>query len=68
MKSLPTYSIPLTDGAWEVPDAPVINEIEKSVKSYYAVNIYLLKKIFIFILFIETNNKKFDEKTENSTS
>ncbi len=48
MKSLPTYSIPLTDGAWQVPDAPVINEIEKSVKSYYAVNIYLLKKKSLF--------------------
>jgi hypothetical protein len=57
MKSLPTYSIPLTDGAWEVPDAPVINEIEKSVKSYYAVNIYLLKK-FLILIFILHRNKQ----------
>lgn len=38
MKSLPTYSIPLTDGAWCVLDVPIINEIDKSVQSFYAVN------------------------------
>jgi hypothetical protein len=57
MKSLPTYSIPLTDGAWQVPDAPVINEIEKSVKSYYAVNIYLRKKNLYFH-FIHRNKQQ----------
>jgi hypothetical protein len=40
IKSLPTYSMPLTDGAWQVLDAPVINEIEKYVKSFYAVKFY----------------------------
>ncbi|CAF0749442.1 unnamed protein product [Adineta steineri] len=35
IKSLPTHSIPLTDGAWEILDLPVINEIEKSIKSFY---------------------------------
>ena len=43
IKSLPTYSMPLTDAAWQVLDEPIINEIEKSVKSYYAVNIALYK-------------------------
>jgi hypothetical protein len=38
MKSLSTYSMPLTDAAWEILDAPIINEIEKIVKAFYAVN------------------------------
>ncbi len=48
IKSLPTYSIPLIDGAWEVLDTSVINEIEKSVKTFYTVNFYLLKKSYSF--------------------
>ena len=42
MKSLPTYSIPLTDAAWCVLDVPIINEINKSVQSFYAVNHFFI--------------------------
>jgi hypothetical protein len=38
IKNLPTYSMPLMDGAWQVLDAPVIKEIDKATKSYYAVS------------------------------
>jgi len=38
IKNLPTYSTPLMDGAWQVLDAPVIKEIDKATKSYYAVS------------------------------
>lgn len=40
IKNLPTYSIQLTDGAWQVLDAPVIKEIDKITKSFYAVSIF----------------------------
>ncbi|CAF2425748.1 unnamed protein product [Rotaria sp. Silwood2] len=34
IKSLPTYSMSLTDAAWEILDTPVVNEIEKFVNSF----------------------------------
>jgi hypothetical protein len=39
----------LTDAAWEVLDAPVINEIEKTVKSFYTVRLFLFEYIVIFL-------------------
>ncbi|CAF1231457.1 unnamed protein product [Adineta steineri] len=38
IKKLPTYSVPLMDGAWQVLDAPVIKEIDRSTKSYFSKN------------------------------
>ncbi len=58
IKSLPTYSMTLTDAAWEVLDAPVINEIEKTVKSFYTVRLFLFEYIVIFLWFVETISKK----------
>jgi hypothetical protein len=37
IKNLPTYSMSLMDGAWQVLDAPVIKEIDRATKSFYAV-------------------------------
>jgi hypothetical protein len=48
--------MPLTDAAWEVLDAPVINEIEKTVKSFYAVNILLFK--YLDLSFIHRNKQQ----------
>jgi len=36
IKKLPTYSMQLLDGAWDILDAPVIKEIEKSTKAFYS--------------------------------
>ena len=30
----------LTDGAWQILDAPVIKEIERSTRSFYTVNTF----------------------------
>ncbi|CAF4693127.1 unnamed protein product, partial [Rotaria sp. Silwood1] len=35
IKNLPTYSMPLMDGAWQVLDAPVIKEIDRLTKLFY---------------------------------
>ncbi|CAF0790307.1 unnamed protein product [Adineta ricciae] len=35
IKSLPTYSLSLTDDSWRALDSPVINELDKSIKSFY---------------------------------
>jgi len=40
IKKLPTYSMPLMDGAWQVLDAPVIKEIDRLTKSFYAVGFF----------------------------
>ena len=36
IKKLPTNSMTLMDGAWQVLDAPVIKEIDRSTKSFFA--------------------------------
>jgi hypothetical protein len=40
IKNLPTYSVPLMDGAWQVLDAPVIKEVDRITKSFYAVSFF----------------------------
>ncbi len=56
------------DGAWQVLDAPVIKEIDKATKSYYAVSslIHSNQSVFFFlqILILETSNKKCQRKNE----
>ncbi len=42
IKSLPTYSTPMMDGAWQVLDPPIINEVDKSVKAYYTVTYFFM--------------------------
>jgi hypothetical protein len=32
--------MPLMDGAWQVLDAPVIKEIDRATKSFYAVGFF----------------------------
>jgi hypothetical protein len=49
IKKLPTYSMPLMDGAWQVLDAPVIKEIDRLTKSFYAVGFFFLLLIKILI-------------------
>jgi hypothetical protein len=41
IKNLPTHSMPLMDGAWQVLDAPVIKEIDRATKSFYAVGFFV---------------------------
>ncbi|UJR23506.1 hypothetical protein I4U23_026504 [Adineta vaga] len=36
IKNLPTHSMPLTDGAWKALDSPVIDELDKSIRSFFA--------------------------------
>jgi len=64
---LPTYSIPLTDAAWDVLDVPIINEIEKSVKSFYTVNISNKTNQFASNenFRLETSSKKSSEENKN---
>ena len=52
IKNLPTYSMPLTDAAWQVLDVPVINEIEKSVKAFYAVKFYSFKYFMVLNFYL----------------
>jgi hypothetical protein len=40
IKNLPTYSMSLMDGAWQVLDAPVIKEIDRTTKLFYAVRFF----------------------------
>jgi hypothetical protein len=43
IKKLPTYSMTLMDGAWELLDAPVIKEIERMTKTFFTVSGYSSK-------------------------
>ena len=63
IKNLPTYSMPLMDGAWQILDAPLIKEIDRITKSYYAVSFSINQNIY-FSSFIEKSNKTFNRKNK----
>jgi hypothetical protein len=50
IKNSPTYSMPLMNGAWQVLDAPVIKEIDRSTKSFYAVKFLNFLYFSLFII------------------
>jgi hypothetical protein len=45
----------LTNGSWQVLDAPVIKEIDRITKSFYAVNYFIPQNFFIYYFLIHRN-------------
>ena len=62
IKNLPTYSMSLTDGAWQVLDAPVIKEIDRLTKSFYAVQFSSYTYLSTVVCF--PSAEKFSEDAE----